>query len=386
MKRLFSLRAAPARFLVYLVTLVSSLFALHQSLNKLSDDGHLPLYAAARFEEMGRLGMEATRLFVQAQHYALGVDSDSIADVRRSLDLFWSRVEAANSYDTRRNVGDLWNMDLHRELLAALPEFDKAVEALRPGAPSSFAAMQALQLRFEERIIDFAEEAWTRRKRRISAIVDHNIDNIAEVRRVQTGFAGIVAIAALLLTLEGVILRRANRQLNQQVDEKGELLRRDFLTGIGNRLALEEGLAAREAQGHTQFAVVGVDLDGFKRVNDTLGHAAGDAVLKSVARVLARASGLQDLPCRCGGDEFLVLVEGSRARAESYAARVRQEIAALVPGGQEDLMISASVGLCHFSDLDGDSGVAMMVRHADRALYAAKRASKSAAPAPGVAA
>ncbi len=139
----------------------------------------------------------------------------------------------------------------------------------------------------------------------------------------------------------------------------------DPLTGLGNRRVLVEALDVAGAG----EALVLLDLDGFKGINDAHGHAAGDALLQAVAHRLAGAVGATDLVCRLGGDEFAVLGRGlgSEEQVERLAGRLLGAIAS--PSGTS---VGASAGV---RILDGGTASAALV-DADAALYAAKRSGR----------
>jgi diguanylate cyclase (GGDEF)-like protein/PAS domain S-box-containing protein len=154
----------------------------------------------------------------------------------------------------------------------------------------------------------------------------------------------------------------------------------DGLTGLSNRQTLVEELdqaLARAKRDHRALAVLFIDLDGFKDVNDTLGHSVGDTVLVQATRRLRGALRTHDLLARTGGDEFVaVLADLDHADAERVGVRVAQEaIAALQRSAREgdvQVPISASVGVAVFPD-GGHVGEELL-RAADAAMYDAKAA------------
>ncbi|MHB8296445.1 MAG: putative bifunctional diguanylate cyclase/phosphodiesterase [Acidimicrobiales bacterium] len=148
----------------------------------------------------------------------------------------------------------------------------------------------------------------------------------------------------------------------------------DPLTGLANRSLfgdrLGRALAARPPQ---RPALLAIDLDGFKQINDTLGHAAGDRLLVVIADRLRAAVRPTDTVARLGGDEFAVLVEGltDPAETERLAARIVEAVGEPVDADGEPLLVGASVGVAYAADA---STAAMLSNQADAALYVAKAA------------
>ena len=156
----------------------------------------------------------------------------------------------------------------------------------------------------------------------------------------------------------------------------------DPLTGLPNREMALQRLEAALGQADSAGAHVGVmfvDLDRFKALNDTLGHEAGDHLLREVASRLRTAIGLGGLPARMGGDEFLVVLPRLASGDEGLAAaqRALRSIARPWRHGGHEVVPAASIGLALFPD-DANDGPGLL-RAADRALYRAKREGRQAA-------
>lgn len=162
-----------------------------------------------------------------------------------------------------------------------------------------------------------------------------------------------------------------NRELNH-------VARRDSLTGVGNRLALDEAIARLLDQGERlrplRFALVLFDIDHFKAYNDEHGHLAGDAALGRLGAILRRATRDSDLAFRYGGEEFLLLLpEVDLTGAMAVADRVRVAASEHRPGGIPPFSISGGVALCDPAD---GRDPEPLLRRADAALYLAKRAGR----------
>ncbi len=161
----------------------------------------------------------------------------------------------------------------------------------------------------------------------------------------------------------------------------------DGLTGLLNRSAFHARLAdaVAEAGGTRRFTVVVVDLDGFKAVNDTYGHVAGDAVLAEVGERLRSVLGDDDVAGRVGGDEFAVLSRsGGRRRAAALASRVQRVLDAPVAlGAAGRVQVTATVG---HAVVDGSLTATQAFAAADDDMYARKWAGRALGSGPGAAA
>ena len=153
----------------------------------------------------------------------------------------------------------------------------------------------------------------------------------------------------------------------------------DPLTGVMNRRGFERelkraGAYVRRYGGNA--ALVYLDLDGFKPVNDRHGHAAGDAILKAVAATLVGSVRASDTVARIGGDEFAALLWNlSTPAAQAKALALEQAVAAAtVPWGSGRLSVEASAGV---AELSADQGPAQVVARADAAMYGRKRARRA---------
>ena len=202
--------------------------------------------------------------------------------------------------------------------------------------------------------------------------------------------AALLATSALLFWLmtsvatsesRGAELAKRNREAALLREKLREQAMRDKLTGLYNRHYVEEwfGLELRRAQRHGRpLAAIMLDIDHFKRFNDSFGHEAGDLVLRELAGVLRRFARESDVACRYGGEEFLVLLpECPFDAALRRAAQMREEVAKLELryDGRPLGPVTVSLGVAAFPDHAKESGE--LLRCADEALYLAKQTGRN---------
>jgi diguanylate cyclase (GGDEF)-like protein len=195
------------------------------------------------------------------------------------------------------------------------------------------------------------------------------------------GLALSLLLGALIYVL-GTSRSRALRLVSERTEELHHMALHDPLTDLPNRALILDRIhqmLARSRREHTPVAVLFLDLDNFKDVNDTLGHAVGDKLLSGVAARLTSAIRQEDTVGRLGGDEFVVLAEGASlaAGAEMVAERILDVLATPfeIVGLQSPLSVTASIGIAEGSRTTPDE----LLRDADIALYQAKAAGKGRA-------
>lgn len=210
----------------------------------------------------------------------------------------------------------------------------------------------------------------------------------------------IFAISSMLLLLlviakAKLVSRAANRaiELNEQLRDEIDghkqtraqlhhMATHDLLTGLPNRQRLMSELTDRVAQAAREqgrVAVLFMDLDGFKAINDAHSHEAGDVTLQTIARRLEALNDDRDLAARFGGDEFVILHElgtGSAEPLQSLARRIIQTVAEPIdlPHDQQG-QVTASIGIAIYPDDSTD--VTDLIRHSDQAMYTVKKRGKN---------
>jgi diguanylate cyclase (GGDEF)-like protein len=179
-------------------------------------------------------------------------------------------------------------------------------------------------------------------------------------------------LVLLVPSASAAILVALRERLGRERDAMRDFALSDPLTGIANRRSLlwrAEYEIARHTRAQSRFAVVMLDLDGFKLLNDRFGHAAGDDLLRAIAAALERSMRAQDTVARIGGDEFCVLAPETEERGtQGLAARITDAVAGVTAGVET---LQASLGIAVFPD-DGVTAAALL--HAsDQRLLGAKR-------------
>jgi diguanylate cyclase (GGDEF)-like protein len=193
---------------------------------------------------------------------------------------------------------------------------------------------------------------------------------------VDSDYRDFIRLAASQIATAAIVGHTAAKE-REMAAEAQHRARHDTLTGLPNRTALFEELERLSSTGvrpaGERAAFLFVDLDGFKKVNDTLGHQAGDDLLRETAGLLCRAVRPGDVVARLGGDEFAVVCWNiaSRGAAEAVAKRIISSLETLRAGRGPGIGVTASVGIAISGP--GIFNADQLVRAADMAMYAAKR-------------
>ncbi|KZC40227.1 diguanylate cyclase response regulator [Rhodanobacter sp. FW510-R12] len=187
-------------------------------------------------------------------------------------------------------------------------------------------------------------------------------------------------------------LAERNEQLTREIAERKLMetmvrhqAQHDPLTGLPNRILFQDrlyGAIQRANRHHGSFALACIDLDGFKQVNDSHGHAAGDALLQEIAARLSTQLRSNDTVARLGGDEFALLLEDiedprlALQLGEKLCAALSEPCALSVGGQPIEVRVGASIGIAPYRPDAADDADERLMQAADHAMYAAKRGGK----------
>lgn len=205
-------------------------------------------------------------------------------------------------------------------------------------------------------------------------VVEPRGEYLLELEAIASGVAQVLRHVRQVADLEGQAAR-----LQEANDELDRLAGHDALTGLPNRKLFLERLDQHvaDASPGEHLSTIFLDLDGFKQINDTLGHAAGDQLLRVIAERLSGIIRESDTLARLGGDEFTIIVRDATdpKRVLDVAQRALESAArpSLIAG--QDVSVSASLGIASFPS-DGETADEL-IRNADTAMYAAKGAGKN---------
>ena len=334
---------------------------------------------------VGQTVSEYMRLEHVLAGYALNLNEDAADEVRLRLDIMLGRIELLQQGNLRSFIqNDPQRHALFLKLSNILQRLDVELDKL-----------DAESIRPVLRLMSTLNGPMTALA---SSAVEHDVGLIdaaqAEVRQLHLIYTALAAglilcgvVLFILLLRHNKLLDRAHGNMQRLTSDlqqaTGELQSQNFrlehdahhdaLTGLPNRVLfrqnLEERLQAAQAGGPSAVILL-LDLDGFKDVNDTLGHDVGDALLQAVAQRLTRLGVGDDMVCRLGGDEFALLSRGlSEEEALEVADRLMETISQPYHVGGLEIKIGTCVGV---AISEGEPDTEELFKHADLALYEAK--------------
>ncbi len=314
--------------------------------------------------------------------HALDADGKAAAEpdsLRTRFDVFWSRIDALSSGDDAATfrgmpdapalLGRLQGIMRQYERSFDPPRSPDVLAGLRTALATEASALQRL-------VLDVLQASAARH-----GTLQQNLRDLRTASRIS--LVGLLASGAIMMFL---LFReaRSTRQLLARTEESRarieHLAHHDVLTGLPNRRLFEDRLIqalAVAARARRRVALLYLDLDGFKEINDSLGHRAGDELLRAVAERLATTVRGGDTIARLGGDEFAVIQIELRSAPDASVLAERLMAAAARPLrlAQQDVVIGTSVGIAIFPE-DGSTADELCA-NADVALYSAKAAGRA---------
>jgi diguanylate cyclase (GGDEF)-like protein/PAS domain S-box-containing protein len=322
----------------------------------------------------------ARRVHILAEAAAGFATAGTIEQLGETLVAAAEAATDASSVSLLLRDGDLLNacagkhaLGLTFPLSVALPEAD----AIRSGEPVLLASAADIAARFPTELPQI-------RQFRVEAL---HVFPLIEEGRAQSVLVCTFRRARILdeSTLEVLAtLTRQAAQVLQRIRLQQELEHRalhDSLTGLPNRAALRGRmhlLLASGARRNRPVALMYIDLDGFKAINDSLGHPVGDEVLRTVSNRFVAGVRAEDTVGRLGGDEFVVLSEADESFAVEIAERLRAAAAEPLPGRAAAFPLSASIGVALYDpDRSGEVTSERLVQLADEAMYRSKALGKN---------
>ncbi|TXR49544.1 putative bifunctional diguanylate cyclase/phosphodiesterase [Phyllobacterium endophyticum] len=342
----------------------------------------------ARYNDSWAVGQtvsEYMRLEHRLAAYALGVEGVDRDEVRLRLDIMIGRAELLKQGNLRVFVEqDPQRRELLLKLANVLDMLDRELDSLDTDRfktmLQSLAALDASMTSLASTAVEYDV-----------ALIDAAQQELRQLHLIYSGLAGGLILCGVVLVVlllrHNSLLNRAHRKMKDLTDNlseaSGELksqnsrlnhvAHHDALTGLPNRILFRQDLEARLqtalAGGPTALVFL-LDLDGFKDVNDALGHDVGDGLLQAVAIRLTKLSREGDLVCRLGGDEFAILTAGLTEQEALEFARIIMDVVSLAYQiSEREIKIGTCVGVALSN---AHSGTDELFKHADLALYEAK--------------
>ena len=320
---------------------------------------------------------DVQRLFLILQQAVMqgGLDQEAEAEFQAASDFLFVRID-----NFRRVLEDATRPDTTLETIAAL---ERTLELADAAVIEGFVDVQNVSIEFAQASQD-ARRVLVTYLDEVRGMQDAQLAKQSTAVDRQVTFLRIMLVLSAALSIVALILLRRDRGARRAREEAENRVRRlafyDPLTDLPNRVHLQDQLGEHLKDSDANIALLLVDLDGFKSVNDTYGHAAGDAALRHVASVLQSAIASVDaMAARLGGDEFAIMLQGAVTDSIApFCKNIITNIAIPFEFERELLGVNASIGIATNDGIRSGQmrDVDSLTRAADFALYASKSAGK----------
>lgn len=338
-------------------------------------------FYTTQLAELTRLEKELLTFRVSAAEVYRGRSADTSARDRMLLafDILWSRTNTEYGRFATPPVDALrQNKNLLGSLANDLRALDQTVQNLKAGDSEGWNRIEEVLLRSAPQISAMTNQSYDELYSRATHTTEVQRTALQSLNSILQIFVSVILIGVLMLLWQ---LRKSERLTNTLQEREAEILKLatvDALTGLKNRRHFDERMKAIDSgEWIGNLHMIMIDLDGFKDINDTFGHAAGDHLLKSLSGRLPPAVGHDLLFARLGGDEFAVVFDGPRNEAMALARKIIAEVSNPVTHGHDTFTVGASIGVSTLKRVATPAST--MLREADLALYEAKASGKGRA-------
>lgn len=323
-------------------------------------------------EEMLRVAQEVLAMLLTAMgEAAVRAFPPTGGELRPALDKLREEVDASSTAPQREH-GERARQELQNWAENTLQQLEHKADEVRELLLVLAKAGEEVAERDQRYTSQF--EAITEQLKKASLM-----ENFAQVRAVVMRSAAALKRSSEQMASDGAQSVKAMRaqieSYRNRLEEAERAATTDQLTGLCNRAYLEEAVARSIAQ-DTPFCLVMLDLNGFKQVNDRYGHSAGDDLLKQFAVELKQVARSDDLACRWGGDEFVLLIRAGEAQTEQFVHRIREwtvgEYTLMQSGEGVTVQLDFAWGIAEYRP---EESAAALLSRADEAMYRTKKSA-----------
>ncbi len=297
--------------------------------------------------ELTRLEKEMLAFRVNAALLVDGAEAYTPEAMKLSFDLLWSRVNTEGTRFINPRIDAIRNYQATLDGLAAeLRTIDAIVQNLRLGDRAGLREIEMVMQKYAPAVSQMNDDAYAELYSRSTELAVRQRSALKSVDHMQWMFVAVGLVAILLLLFQLRNGEALYRKLQAREAEIRTLAAVDPLTGLANRRRFDERMQAiDDGLWRGDIHTLLIDLDGFKQVNDREGHAAGDHVLRVVARRLTVATHHRALIARLGGDEFAVVITGKAEEAWAAAQEIVREVSKPILHDNVTLRVGASIGI-----------------------------------------